>query len=101
MRTGIGIHQLIIHGPDKGRAIKEPNATTKKKSPPQKVLLTALKRMDTTQEDGRPLRPCETEFLIMTYLKSSKVCGDTDPLTPRAAGHSLRQLGDTSVLNKC
>lgn len=33
MRTGIGIHQLIIHGLDKGRAIKEPNATTKKIPP--------------------------------------------------------------------
>lgn len=59
---------MIIHDPDKVRAIKEPNATTKK-SPTQKILLIALIRMDTTREDGRSLRNFETDFLTMTHLE--------------------------------
>lgn len=59
---------MIIRGPDKGRAIKEPNATTKNSSA-QKILLIVLIRMDTTREDGRFLRNCETEFLTMMHLK--------------------------------
>lgn len=96
MRTGIGIHQLIIHGPDKGKDTKEPNATTKK-SPPQKILLIALIRMETPGKMASLSGTVRLSSWPKHISNASQACGDTDPPSPWAAGHSPRELGDSSI----
>lgn len=59
---------MIIHGPEKGKDTKEPNATTKK-SPPTKSFVNSPDKNGKPREEGKSLRNCETEFLTKTHLK--------------------------------